>query len=146
MAVGALERKFWDRVCEVLQRPDLKACHWEIRTAAGGRDALWGKAQTSAIFASQPQAYWVERFSGEDCCVSPVLALEESFQDPQILARAMIRRDGGALQFAPPLKMSEYEFTVERAAPNAGEHTDEILRNAGYTGAEIEGLRTTGVI
>ena len=146
MAVGALERKFWERMCDVLQRPDLKACHWEIRTEPGDRDAHWGKEQTSAIFASQPQAYWIEKFAGEDCCVSPVLTLEESFQDPQILAREMVIRDGGPLQFAPPLKMSDYEFTVERPAPGAGQHTDEILREAGYTGTEIEGLRTTGVI
>jgi alpha-methylacyl-CoA racemase len=146
MAVGALERKFWERVCDVLQRSDLKTCHWEVRTEPGARDAQWGKEQTSAIFASRPQTYWVEKFAGEDCCVSPVLTLEESFQDPQILAREMVLRDGGTLQFAPPLKMSEYEFTAERAAPMAGQHTDEILREAGYTGAEIEGLRTTGVI
>ena len=146
MAVGALERKFWERVCDVLQRPDLKACHWEIRAEAGARDAQWGKEQTAAIFASRPQAYWVEIFAGEDCCVSPVLTLEESFQDPQILARGMVLRDGGTLQFAPPLKMSEYEFTAERRAPMAGEHTDEILQEAGYTGAEIYGLRTTRVI
>ena len=146
MAVGALERKFWERMCDVLQRPDLKACHWEIRTEPGDRDAHWGKEQTGALFASQPQAYWIEKFAGEDCCVSPVLTLEESFQDPQILAREMVIRDGGPLQFAPPLKMSDYEFTVERPAPGAGQHTDEILREAGYTGTEIEGLRTTGVI
>ena len=78
--------------------------------------------------------------------MSPVLTLEESFQDPQIVAREMILRDSGTLQFAPPLKMSEYEFAVERPAPGAGQHTDEILREAGYTGTEIEGLRTTGVI
>ena len=146
MAVGALERKFWERVCDVLQRPDLKACHWEIRAEAAARDAQWGKEQTAAIFASRPQAYWVEKFAGEDCCVSPVLTREESFQDPQILAREMVLRDGGTLQFAPPLKMSEYEFTAERRAPNAGEHTDEILQEAGYTGAEIDGLRATRVI
>ena len=146
MAVGALERKFWERVCDVLQRPDLKACHWEIRSEPGARDARWGKAQTSAIFASRPQSYWVEKFAGEDCCVSPVLTLEESFQDAQIMAREMVTRDGGTLQFAPPWKMSEYDFAVERPAPGAGQHTDEILREAGYTGAEIENLRTTGVI
>jgi crotonobetainyl-CoA:carnitine CoA-transferase CaiB-like acyl-CoA transferase len=146
MAVGALERKFWERVCDVLQRPDLKASHWQIRSEPGGRDAQWGKEQTSAIFASRPQAYWVEKFAGEDCCVSPVLTLEETFQDPQILAREMILRDGGTLQFAPPMKISEYEFTIGRVASKAGEHSDEILREAGYTGAEIDGLRTTGVI
>jgi alpha-methylacyl-CoA racemase len=146
MAVGALERKFWERVCDVLQRPDLKACHWEIRTEGGARDAQWGKEQTSAIFASRPQSYWVEKFAGEDCCVSPVLTLEESFQDPQIRAREMVTRDGGTLQFAPPWKMSEYEFAVERPAPDAGQHTDEILRDAGYASADISRLRAAGVI
>jgi alpha-methylacyl-CoA racemase len=46
MAVGALERKFWERVCDVLQRPDLKACHWEIRSEPGARDAQWGNTPT----------------------------------------------------------------------------------------------------
>lgn len=146
MAVGALERKFWERMCDVLRRPDLKACHWEIRTEPGARDAQWGKEQTSAIFASRPQAYWVEKFAGEDCCVSPVLTLEESIQDPQILARGMVVRDGGTLQFAPPLKMSEYEFAVDRPAPGAGQHTDEILRDAGYASADISRLRAAGVV
>jgi alpha-methylacyl-CoA racemase len=142
MAVGALEWKFWERVCDVLGRPDLKECHWEKRT----RDAKWGKEQTAAIFASKPQAHWTEKFSGVDCCVTPVLALQESFADPQIVARDMVSRAGGTLQFAPPLKMSEYEFAVERPAPAAGEHTDEILRDAGYASADISRLRAAGVI
>jgi alpha-methylacyl-CoA racemase len=142
MAVGALEWKFWERVCDVLARPDLKDCHWEKRT----RDAKWGKEQTAAIFASGPQAHWIAKFAGVDCCVSPVLALEESISDPQIVARGMVSRAGGALQFAPPLKMSEYEFAVDRDAPDAGQHTDEILRDAGYANADITRLRAAGVI
>jgi alpha-methylacyl-CoA racemase len=142
MAVGALEWKFWERVCEVLARPDLKDCHWEKRT----RDAKWGKQQTAAIFASRPQAHWIEKFAGVDCCVTPVLALEQSIADPQIVARGMVSRAGGTLQFAPPLKMSEYEFSVERPAPGAGQHTDEILRDAGYASADISRLRIAGVI
>ena len=116
--------------------------HWEKRT----RDANWGKEQTAAIFASKPQAHWIEEFSGVDCCVTPVLTLEESFSDPQIVARDMVSRTGGTLQFAPPLKMSEYEFAVERPSPEAGQHTDEILRDAGYAGAEILRLRAAGVV
>ena len=146
MAVGALERKFWERVCDVLQRPDLKACHWELRAEPGSRDAQWGKAQTSAIFASQSQAYWVEKFADADCCVSPVLTLQESFHDPQIEARRMVLREHGALQFSPPWKMSEDQFVVERPAPEAGQHTDEILRDAGYADADISRLRAAGVI
>ncbi len=142
MAVGALEWKFWERVCDVLERPDLKACHWEKRS----KEAEWGRQQTAAIFASQPQSYWVDKFSGEDCCVSPVLSLQESFDDPQIVAREMVNRANGTLQFGPPLKMSEYNFTVERPAPDAGQHSAEILQQAGYTAAEVETLRAARVI
>jgi crotonobetainyl-CoA:carnitine CoA-transferase CaiB-like acyl-CoA transferase len=142
MAVGALERKFWDRVCDVLGRPDLKACHWEV----GQKPREWGKAQMRDIFAAQPLAYWVEKFAREDCCVTPVLRLEESLDDPQLRARGMFVRDGGALQFAPPLRMSEYEFGVERPAPGAGEHTGEILGEAGYSPAEITALRAARVV
>ncbi|HWA14592.1 MAG TPA: CaiB/BaiF CoA-transferase family protein [Burkholderiales bacterium] len=142
MAVGALEKKFWDRVCDVLGRPDLKACHWEV----GQKPREWGKAQMREIFAAQPLAYWVEKFAREDCCVSPVLRLEESLDDPQLRARGMFVRDGGALQFAPPLKMSGYEFGVERPAPGAGEHTGEILGEAGYSPAEIAQLRDARVV
>jgi crotonobetainyl-CoA:carnitine CoA-transferase CaiB-like acyl-CoA transferase len=142
MAVGALEKKFWDRVCDVLERPDLKACHWEV----GEKPKEWGKAQMRAIFAAQPLAYWAEKFAKEDCCVTPVLRLEESLDDPQLRAREMFVRSGGALQFAPPLKLSEYDFEVERPAPDAGQHTDEILRQAGYADADIARLRGARVV
>ena len=142
MAVGALERKFWDRVCDVLARPDLKACHWEVRA----KDARWGKDEVGKIFSSKPQSHWVEKFRGEDCCVTPVLSLEESLEDPQIKAREMVVRDGEALQFAPPLKMSDFQFAVERPAPSPGQHSDQILRDAGYADATIGKLRAAGVI
>ena len=142
MAVGALERKFWDRVCDVLARPDLKGCHWEVR----GKNAKWGKEELGRIFASRPQAHWIEKFRAEDCCVTPVLTLEESLEDAQIKARGMVVRDGDVLQLAPPLKMSEYEFVVERPAPAPGEHSDQILREAGYADAAIGKLRAAGVI
>ena len=142
MAVGALERKFWEKVCDVLERPDLKASHWELRE----KPAQWGIEQMRAIFATQPQAYWTQKFAGTDCCVTPVLRLEESLDDPQLKAREMFVRSDGALQFAPPVKLSDYEFEVERAAPAAGQHTDEILRQAGYAPAEIAKLREAAVI
>ena len=142
MAVGALERKFWERVCDVLERPDLKACHWELRQ----KDPQWGLEETRRIFAAQPQSHWIAKFAGEDCCVTPVLKLEDSLEDPQLRAREMVVREGGTLQFAPPLKMSGYEFSVERRAPEAGEHTEEILREAGYSIAQIEALRSAAVV
>jgi crotonobetainyl-CoA:carnitine CoA-transferase CaiB-like acyl-CoA transferase len=53
---------------------------------------------------------------------------------------------GDVVQFAPPLKMSEYDFAVERPAPSAGQHSEEILREAGYSAKEIAGFKAGRVI
>jgi crotonobetainyl-CoA:carnitine CoA-transferase CaiB-like acyl-CoA transferase len=147
MAVGALEKKFWDGVCDVLGRADLKPHHWSL----GGGDREGTKTTLQQIFASRPQSHWIEKFGKADCCVTPVLKMEESLNDPQVLARGMVVRAphpdaGQALQFAPPLKMTDYAFEVDRPAPGAGEHSEEILRQAGYADADIVRLRADRVI
>jgi crotonobetainyl-CoA:carnitine CoA-transferase CaiB-like acyl-CoA transferase len=58
----------------------------------------------------------------------------------------MIAGEGGLTQLALPLKFSEFEFRIARPAPGRGEHTEEILRGAGYRDAEIAALRGDGVI
>jgi crotonobetainyl-CoA:carnitine CoA-transferase CaiB-like acyl-CoA transferase len=47
---------------------------------------------------------------------------------------------------ALPVKFSDFEFEIERSAPRQGEHSDEVLREAGYTDAQIAALREQQVI
>ncbi len=146
MAVGALEPKFWDEVCEVLGRPDLKPHHWaRNRNPAPAVEAL------RAIFATRTRQEWVKAFEGHDCCVSPVLRMEEAMHDPQHVARGMFVKSphpaaGEVLQMAPPLRMSDLDFEVQRPAPAPGEHSREVLREAGYDEARIDALAASGVI
>ena len=146
MAVGALESKFWEEVCDVLGRPDLKGDHW----AAGG-DPAHAIAEVSRLFAQRTQAEWVEAFAGHDCCVSPVIPFEETLTDPQHAARGMFVRAphpeaGDVLQMALPLKLSDFRFEVRRPAPAPGEHTEELLGALGYDTARIAALRESGVL
>ena len=90
IAVGALELKFWETCCDVLQRPDLKSRHWARGQKVGGSDALALKAELDQIFARHTLTEWCDKFAGHDCCVSPVLRADEAIRHPLFRARAMI--------------------------------------------------------
>lgn len=92
IAVGALELKFWEGVCDVLQRPDLRTQHWMCGQKIGGEAALALIAELGAIFAQHTLAYWSARFESVDCCVTPVLTMEEALVHPLFAARKMVER------------------------------------------------------
>jgi crotonobetainyl-CoA:carnitine CoA-transferase CaiB-like acyl-CoA transferase len=145
LAVGALERKFWDRFCEVLGREDLKPLH--LPPDATATQAL--RAELAEIIGSQALAHWQQRFAGTGCCVTPVLRLEEALDDPHFRARGMVIEPApgeGPRQLACPVKMSGYAFKLRRPAPRPGEHSDEILAELGYGDAQREALRMQGAV
>ncbi len=141
MAVGALEEKFWHLVCDTLGRPDLKPAH--LATGELGERA---RAEIAAIFRSRAQAEWVALFDPVDCCVTPVLRLEESLDDPQLTARGMVVEVRGVRQFGPPVKLSEFEPGTPRPAPSAGADSDALLAGLGVDAERIGRLRRDGVI
>ncbi len=136
MAVGALEGKFWAVCCQVLGHPEWIGRQWD--------PALRGELE--ALFASRRRDDWAALFAPADCCVTPVLALEESLENAQLAARGMVLEVDGLRQFAPPLKVSEHPFTIRQAAPKAGEHNEAILRAAGYSVEQIERLVASGAL
>ena len=141
LAVGALERKFWETLCDILGCPELKEKH-----IVYGEEARPVRERLAEIFASRAQREWADLFARADCCVSPILTMDEALANEQLRARGMSIVEDGLTQFASPVKFSEFEFSIERPAPGPGEHTDEILREAGYGDAEIEVLRKSGAI
>ncbi|HEX6364330.1 MAG TPA: CaiB/BaiF CoA-transferase family protein [Albitalea sp.] len=144
LAVGALERKFWDRFCEVLGREELKPRH--LPSDAAGTQAL--RAELAELIGAHTLAHWQQRLQGSGCCVTPVLRLEEALEDAHFRARGMVVEppDGGPRQLACPVKMSGYAFEVRRPAPQPGEHSDEILAELGYGAERREALRRQGAI
>ncbi len=136
MAVGALEGKFWAVCCQVLGHPEWSGRQWD--------PALRGELE--ALFASRRRDDWAALFAPADCCVTPVLALEESLENEQLTARGMVLEVDGLRQFAPPLKISEHPFAIRQAAPKPGEHNEAILRAVGYSVEQIERLIASGAL
>jgi len=136
VAVGALEAKFWRTLCDTLGRPDLAPLQF-----ATGVDGERVRGALEAIFATATLAQWRERLEHRDCCVTPVLTFEEALADPQFVARGMTLRAGdGTRQYAPPFTLSPSSFAVVRDAPRQGEHTVEVLREAGFDARAIDAL------
>jgi alpha-methylacyl-CoA racemase len=71
LTVGALEPKFFRRLCEVVERPELADGQYDVDQEALG-------AELTAIFASRPLTEWLDRFGDEDVCVGPVWSLAEA--------------------------------------------------------------------
>lgn len=136
MAVGALEGKFWKTACRVLERPAWFERQWDASL----------RAEMSALFLTRSRDAWAELFATVDCCVTPVLSPEEALVNEQITARRMVCKEDGLTQFAPPLKMSGFDFSVRQSAPRAGEHTMVLLEQAGYSPEEISRLTACGVL
>ena len=141
LAVAPLERKFWDVFCDALEHPEWKRLH-----GARGPAAHALRGEIAALVARRSLAEWCALFAGLDCCVTPVLDLAESLAHPHFRERGMEVFADGVRQFAPPLKLSGWSFDVERRAPFPGEHSEEILGEAGFSDEEIAALREAAII
>lgn len=141
MAVGALEEKFWHLLCDTLDRVDLKPAH-----LAGGEAGARARSALAAIFRTRSQAEWTALFDGVDCCVTPVLRLEESLQNAHLQARGMIVEVDGVRQFAPPVRLSGHAPADFAPAPAAGADTARVLAALGIDAQELDRLRAARVI
>ena len=141
LAVGALEPKFWQALCTAIGRPDLAP--FGLATGSKGREV---KVELADLLASRPLAHWEPIFAAADCCVTPVLRLDEAMAHPQIVAREMLVEVGGTQQYAPPCKLSAWPWAAATPAPAAGADSEAVLQAAGYLEADIARLRDSGVI
>ncbi|WP_435980534.1 CaiB/BaiF CoA transferase family protein [Psychrobacter sp. DM4] len=82
MAVGSLELKFWQGLCEVLELSELKDAHWQRGVMPNLPASKEAAAKVTEKFASQPLEFWQQAFKLADVCVTPVLSLEEAKAHP----------------------------------------------------------------
>ncbi|NVJ20159.1 MULTISPECIES: CaiB/BaiF CoA transferase family protein [Myxococcus] len=138
LAVGALEPKFFAGVCERLGRPELLEDAY-MPGEAGARV----KAELTRLFAEQPLAYWAEKFAGSDLCVEPVAEGDEVLADAQLRARGLFveaedaRLGRKVTHLLTPLRMGP---TPLREPPELGQHSREVLVEAGFTEEEMARL------
>jgi crotonobetainyl-CoA:carnitine CoA-transferase CaiB-like acyl-CoA transferase len=146
VTLGALEPKFWQAWCRGVGREDLVERQFE----PPGSDA---HGEVEALFASRTRDEW-ERFGAEhDCCLEPVLELEEALDSELVRARGMVAElsQPGATEpvrlLGVPVKLSRTPGDPARApGPALGQDTDAVLAEAGFGAEEIEELKAAGAV
>ncbi|HEX6116009.1 MAG TPA: CoA transferase [Solirubrobacterales bacterium] len=142
VSCGALEPKFWKAWCEGVGRPDLI----EHQFAPPGSD---GWRQVAEVFLARTKEEWRAFNDEHDCCVEPVLDLDEALESELVRQREMVTEleqpEIGAVRLlGVPIKLSRTPGEPTRPAPALGEHTREILGEAGIGEDEIDSLIDSG--
>jgi alpha-methylacyl-CoA racemase len=143
-SVGAIEQKFYAAMLAILGLDDVDA------SAQAQMDrAHWPalRERVAAAFRSKPQAEWTPLFAAIDSCGAPVLTVDELAADPHNAARATVTVDDkGVLTAAPAPRLSGHPDLVTAINPRTARPAREILAEAGFDMAEIDGLIADKVV
>ena len=108
-------------------------------------------AAIAAVLKTAPSAHWVAALNEAGVACGPIYAIDQLFADPQVqqlgIARTVEHPRLGTLRLVgQPVQLSRTDPALRSAAPDAGQHSAEILAELGYDAAAIEELRRTRVI
>ncbi len=146
VTLGALEPKFWQAWCRGVGREELVALQFE----RPGSDA---HAQVQAIFKARSRDEWDAFARKHDCCLEPVLELDEALSSELVRERGMVVEleqpgvERPVRQLGLPIKLTRTPGEHDRLpGPELGEHTEEVLLAAGYTQAQVAELLDAGAV
>jgi alpha-methylacyl-CoA racemase len=146
VSLAALEPKFWQAWCEGVGRTDLIPHQFDA-PGSPAHDAV------CEILAGRTREQWRAFASEHDCCLEPVLDLDEVLDSELVRAREMIvtidqpGAERPIRQLGTPIKLSRTPAQPgRRPAPALGEHTDEVLAAAGFSEQELATLHGYGAI
>jgi crotonobetainyl-CoA:carnitine CoA-transferase CaiB-like acyl-CoA transferase len=139
---GALEAKFWRNFCEGVGRPEL------IEKQFVAPDSEDGQA-IAAIFKERSREEWLAFNNEHDAMIEPILDLDEALESKLVREREMVVEMeqpelGTVRQLGHPVKLSRTPADPTRPAPAFGEHTEQVLREAGYSDEEVAAMLESG--
>ncbi|MEE3263569.1 MAG: CoA transferase [Candidatus Latescibacterota bacterium] len=151
LVIAAGNDRLWQRLCEVIDRPDLAKDPRFDNNALRTQNHSELEPELAAVFSQQTTAHWLELLEAAGVPCGPVNDIADVVDDPHIAQREMIRTqmegDMGVRVPGPPLKFSNAPTAEIRPAPGLGEHTTTILSQwLGLAPSELDSLQEAGVV
>jgi alpha-methylacyl-CoA racemase len=146
VTLGALEPKFWQAWCRGVGREDLIEKQFE-------RPGSEAHEQVIEIFKGHTREEWAKFATEHDCCLEPVLDLDEALSSELVGEREMVVTldqpgvHDGVRQLGIPVKLARTPGEYNRLpGPGLGEHTEQVLRAAGYSEQQVVELLEQGAV
>ena len=141
----------WRALCAAIDRADLTD-HPDFATQDqrfANRPKL--KAVLDPIFAAETSATWLKRLEEFHVPAGPIYRMNEVFDDPQVrhlaIAQPVTHPVRGEIRLVgEPVTLSRTPASLVAAIPERGEHTDDILAEAGFDAAMIAQLKAAQVV
>jgi crotonobetainyl-CoA:carnitine CoA-transferase CaiB-like acyl-CoA transferase len=148
VTMGANTDRLFRRLCDVLEHPEWADAAEFADNGSRVRNAIRLAALIEGVMSHQPRARWLATLEANDIPCGPINDYAQVFADPQIVARDMVRDTehpvlGRLRTLGSPIKLSETPADPSRRGPLLGEHTEEVLREFGFSDSEITALRAS---
>ena len=147
--IGITSDNHWRAFCEGFARPDLFADPRFLTNTDRVRNRAVLREQVADIARTHHRDTLARILDAASIPFSPVNKPSDLFNDPQMRAHALpVRMPNGSFADLPPLPISIDDAVpgIRQQPPAAGEHTDAILREAGYDAERVAALRAAGVV
>jgi crotonobetainyl-CoA:carnitine CoA-transferase CaiB-like acyl-CoA transferase len=142
VTIGASTDRLFVRLCEALGHPEWAQIpeFADNPSRVRNRDVLADRIES--VMRTQPRRHWLASLEARDIPCGPINSYGDVFADPQIVAREMVvdvdhPTLGRLHALGSPMKLSATPAAVRRRAPRLGEHTAQVLRDAGFADAEV---------
>jgi crotonobetainyl-CoA:carnitine CoA-transferase CaiB-like acyl-CoA transferase len=149
--IGVSGEGQWKDFCTAIERTD-----WLVRSEFRlNADRVRNRQEINdtiqALFATRPVEHWVQVLNKANIPAGPVYSVPQVFEDEQVRHLGVVENATGAdgrelALVSQPVRLERTPARVVAPAPDIGQHSDEVLREAGYGDDEIAALRASGAV
>ena len=141
----------WRALCVALERPDLGKAPEYATLDLRFRNRPELTAILSEVFKTKSSSHWLDKLEQQGVPAGPIYKLDEVFADPQVehlgIAAPLQHPTRGDIRVVgQPIGLSRTPASVDTTLAELGAHTDEILRDAGYSNAEIADFHARKIV